>query len=206
MARGRAKQRRRLLPGAVESGLRRLMLGSYGLLVVTVACAAWASLATWSVHDPSLNNATRAAPRNLLGGWGAVVADLTMQSLGLAAIILFLPLAAWGWHLFFHTTPNRRRLRLLAWPASVILLAAAITTVLAGIWLLWLTTDGLRLDLAFDLSRLGYTIGGIAACSFFVLSYTRLTCWDSGRKGIEPCRSIRRCCSQSPRSSPRSPR
>jgi hypothetical protein len=35
--------------------------------------------------------------------------------------------------------------------------------VLAGIWLLWLTTDGLRLDLALDVSRLGYTIGGIAA-------------------------------------------
>ena len=127
MARGRAKERRRLLPGVVESGLRRLMLGSYGLLIVTIACAAWASLATWSVHDPSLNNATRAAPRNLLGSWGAVVADLTIQSLGLAGIILFLPLAAWGWHLFFGTTPNRRRLRLLAWPASVILLAAALS-------------------------------------------------------------------------------
>ena len=87
------------MPGAVESGLRRLMLGTYGLGVVTVACAAWASLATWSVHDPSFNNATRAAPRNLLGGWGAVVADLAIQSLGLASIILFLPLAAWGWHL-----------------------------------------------------------------------------------------------------------
>ena len=126
MARGRAKERRRLLPGAVESGLRRLMISSYGLLIATAACAAWASLATWSVHDPSLNNATRATPRNLLGGWGAVVADLTIQSLGLAGIILFLPLAAWGWHLFFGTTPNRRRLRLLAWPASVILLAAAL--------------------------------------------------------------------------------
>jgi DNA segregation ATPase FtsK/SpoIIIE, S-DNA-T family len=106
--------------------LRRLILGGYGLLIVTVACAAWASLATWSVHDPSLNNATRAAPHNMLGGWGAVVADLTIQSLGLASIILFLPLAAWGWHLVFRTTPNRRRLRLLAWPASVILLAAAL--------------------------------------------------------------------------------
>src|SRR5665648_86873 len=124
--RGRSKERRRLLPGAVESGLRRLMLGSYGLMIVTVACAAWASLATWSVHDPSLNNATRAAPRNVLGGWGAVVADLTIQSLGIASIILFLPLAAWGWHLVFRTTPNRRRLRLLAWLASVILLAAAL--------------------------------------------------------------------------------
>jgi len=90
------------------------MLGGYGLMIVTVACAAWASLATWSVHDPSLNNATHAAPRNVLGSWGAVVADLAIQSLGLASIILFLPLAAWGWHLVFRTTPNRRRMRLLA--------------------------------------------------------------------------------------------
>jgi hypothetical protein len=50
-----------------------MMLGGYGLMIVTVACAAWASLATWSVHDPSLNNATRSAPRNVLGSWGAVV-------------------------------------------------------------------------------------------------------------------------------------
>jgi DNA segregation ATPase FtsK/SpoIIIE, S-DNA-T family len=124
-SRGRTKARRRLLPGAVESGLRRLMLGGYGLVFVTIACAAWASLATWSVHDPSLNNATRVAPRNWLGSWGAVVADVTIQSLGLAAIILFLPLAAWGWHLAFRAAPDRRRARLLAWPASVILLAAA---------------------------------------------------------------------------------
>ena len=102
------------------------MLGTYGLGIVTVACAAWASLATWSVHDPSLNNATRAAPRNVLGNWGAVVDDLAIQSLGLASIILFLPLAAWGWHLVFRTLPKRRRLRLLAWPAAVILLAAAL--------------------------------------------------------------------------------
>jgi S-DNA-T family DNA segregation ATPase FtsK/SpoIIIE len=54
------------------------------------------------------------------------VADLTIQSLGLAAIILFLPLAAWGWHLVFRTVPPRRRLRLFAWPAAVILLAAAL--------------------------------------------------------------------------------
>ena len=46
---------------------------------------------------------------------------------------------------------------------SLILLASAITTVLAGIWLLWLTTDGFRLELLWDMSRLGFTIGGIAA-------------------------------------------
>ena len=110
----------------MESGLRRLLFGTYGFGLIVVACAVWASLATWSVHDPSLNNATRATPRNLLGGWGAVIADLSIQSLGLAAIILFLPLAAWGWHLVARTVPNRRKFRLLAWPASVILLAAAL--------------------------------------------------------------------------------
>jgi S-DNA-T family DNA segregation ATPase FtsK/SpoIIIE len=78
------------------------------------------------VHDPSFNNATRAAPRNLLGHWGAVVADLTIQSIGLASIILFLPLAAWGWHIVFRTVPNRRRFRLLSWPAAVMLLSAAL--------------------------------------------------------------------------------
>jgi len=107
--------------------LRRLILGTYGFLLIAGACAVWASLATWSVNDPSLNNATRVVPRNLLGSWGATVADLGIQSLGLASIVLFLPLAAWGWHLIAQTVPNRRKWRLLAWPASVILLAAALS-------------------------------------------------------------------------------
>ena len=110
----------------METGLRRLIFGTYGFVLIAGACAVWASLATWSVHDPSLNNATRVVPRNLLGSWGAVTADLGIQSLGLAAIFLFLPLAAWGWHLVAHTVPNRRRLRLLAWPVSALLLAAAL--------------------------------------------------------------------------------
>ena len=124
--RRRQKERRRLLPGSVSTGLRQLVLGTYGLGIVAAACAAWTSLATWSVRDPSLNNATPAVPRNLLGSWGAVVADLAIQSLGLASIILFLPLAAWGWHFVLHTKPSRTRARLFAWPAAVLLLAAAL--------------------------------------------------------------------------------
>ncbi len=121
---GRQPTRRRLLPGSVESGLRRIMFGTYGLGFVAIAGVAWASLATWSIYDPSFNNATQASPRNLLGHWGAAIADLAMQFLGLASIILFLPLAAWGAHLIFKTTPERRRMRLLVWPAAVMLLAA----------------------------------------------------------------------------------
>ena len=123
----RTKERRRLLPGSVESGLRQLLFRGYGLGIVVAACLAWASLATWSIYDPSFNNATQAAPRNVLGSWGAILADLAMQSLGLAAIVLFLPLAAWGWHLALRTVPERRRARLLLWPLSVMLLAAALS-------------------------------------------------------------------------------
>jgi DNA segregation ATPase FtsK/SpoIIIE, S-DNA-T family len=120
-------ERKRLLPGSVETGLRRLVLGSCGLVFIAVAGAAWASLATWSVYDPSFNNATQATPRNLLGHWGAVVADLAVQCLGLASIVLFLPVAAWGWHFVFHTVPEVRRARLFVWPIAVLLLAAALS-------------------------------------------------------------------------------
>jgi uncharacterized membrane protein len=44
-----------------------------------------------------------------------------------------------------------------------VILASAATTVLAGIWLLIVTSNGLDPDLLFDASRLGYTVGGVAA-------------------------------------------
>jgi uncharacterized membrane protein len=46
---------------------------------------------------------------------------------------------------------------------AVIILAAAAITVLAGIWMLVITTNGLDPDLLFDPSRLGFTVGGLAA-------------------------------------------
>ena len=45
------------------------------------------SIATYQAGDPSLNVASAQAPHNLLGGFGASVADIAMQSLGLAAWI-----------------------------------------------------------------------------------------------------------------------
>jgi hypothetical protein len=40
---------------------------------------------------------------------------------------------------------------------------SAVVTVLAGLWLLVITSNGLDPDLLFSASRLGYTVGGIAA-------------------------------------------
>ena len=45
----------------------------------------------------------------------------------------------------------------------LVILGAAITTVLAGSLLLLITSNGLDPDLLFNESRLGYTVGGVAA-------------------------------------------
>jgi hypothetical protein len=49
----------------------------------------------------------------------------------------------------------------------VVILASAAVTVLAGIWLLVITSNGLDPDLLFDEARLGYTLGGIVAILTF---------------------------------------
>jgi uncharacterized membrane protein len=46
---------------------------------------------------------------------------------------------------------------------GVVILSAGITAVIAGLWLLIITSNGLDPDLLFGISRLGYTIGGLAA-------------------------------------------
>lgn len=55
---------------------------------------------------------------------------------------------------------------------SRVILASAATTVLAGIWLLWITTDGLDPDLMFRTPNLGFTVGGVAAILTFALGST----------------------------------
>lgn len=47
------------------------------------------------------------------------------------------------------------------------ILGAAAATVVAGIWLLVITSDGLDPGLLFDEARLGYTVGGIVAILTF---------------------------------------
>lgn len=51
----------------------------------------------------------------------------------------------------------------------VVILGAAALTVLAGIWLLVVTSNGLDPDLLFGASRLGYTVGGVVAILTFGL-------------------------------------
>lgn len=63
---------------------------------------------------------------------------------------------------FTHQLIHHRRL-------PTVILAAAAITVVAGIWLLAITSNGLDPARLFDQARLGYTVGGVAGILTFAL-------------------------------------
>ena len=111
-ARRRAPSPADELKDALRGFLRRRLAETSGFALFAVALAMALALATWSVEDPSLNHATDAPVRNLLGFPGAVAADLVMQLIGLGAVALIAPLALWGWQLMREGALPRLTLRI----------------------------------------------------------------------------------------------
>jgi S-DNA-T family DNA segregation ATPase FtsK/SpoIIIE len=92
--------------GTIRRLVKRNLSVILGLALLAFAAVIAASLATWTVDDPSFSHATDHAARNMLGIAGAIVADLLMQFFGLASIILLLPPVIWSWRLVF-AEPSR---------------------------------------------------------------------------------------------------
>jgi S-DNA-T family DNA segregation ATPase FtsK/SpoIIIE len=114
------------LSDGLREALRRRLREISGLALIVLAMLLAVALATWSVQDPSLSHATRAPVRNLLGAPGAIVADVLMQLIGVAAIALVLPVAIWGWRLMTHRPLHRERIRIAIWIVAVLLIAGCV--------------------------------------------------------------------------------
>jgi S-DNA-T family DNA segregation ATPase FtsK/SpoIIIE len=112
-----------LLSDELRAGLARRLRECCGLALILIAVLAATALATWSVHDPSLSHATTARIRNWLGIPGAIVSDLLMQLFGVAAIVVVLPVATWGWRLLRHRVLAHERWRVVAWILAATLAA-----------------------------------------------------------------------------------
>jgi S-DNA-T family DNA segregation ATPase FtsK/SpoIIIE len=117
------------LPDPIREMLARRVRELAGLGLIALACVAAAALATWSVQDPSLSHATSRPVRNILGYPGAITADLLMQTFGLGAIMLLLPVSIWGWRMLTHRHFDREGLRIACW-----VLAAVLCAGFAGCW------------------------------------------------------------------------
>src|SRR6201747_2268008 len=103
------------LPASIRDALARRLREFTGLSLIALSGVASAALMTWSVQDPSLSHATSRAIRNIVGYPGAIGADLLMQSRGLGAIMLILPIAVWGWRMLTLRTFDREAVRIACW-------------------------------------------------------------------------------------------
>ncbi|MDD7909462.1 DNA translocase FtsK [Pseudovibrio exalbescens] len=106
--------------------LKRNMVSLSGLAVIAVAIAFAAALATWSVSDPSLSHSTTEPVRNALGGIGAIVADVLMQSIGLATAVVLFPVLVWGWRIFWYHRSGLNRKRLATWVCGTLIFSGAL--------------------------------------------------------------------------------
>ena len=85
------------LPQGAGAFLRRRARQAIGLALMLVGVWSLAALVSYNPGDPSLNTAADGPVRNLMGRPGATLADLAMQTFGLAAMLGSFALAGWGW-------------------------------------------------------------------------------------------------------------
>ncbi|OHC75746.1 MAG: cell division protein FtsK [Rhodospirillales bacterium RIFCSPLOWO2_12_FULL_58_28] len=120
-------EREPLLPEGAGDILRRRLAEASGLALIAAAAAVLTALYSYNPGDPSLNNATAAAPHNFLGVQGAYIADLMLQSFGLAGCLPALALTAWGYKLLRKRPVSLLWLRLTMLTSAVILLAMSLS-------------------------------------------------------------------------------
>jgi S-DNA-T family DNA segregation ATPase FtsK/SpoIIIE len=88
-----------LLPAGAKVFLRRRALELGGAMMFAISVVMMISVFGYSPSDPSLNSAGSTAVQNVLGGFGAVSADLLLQALGFACFVPLLTMLIWGMRL-----------------------------------------------------------------------------------------------------------
>ena len=106
----------RLVAGLGAGWRSALALRLRGALGAVFGAVMIASFATYRAADPSFNVASGEAPRNAMGGFGAIVADMGLQTFGLTAWVGALMMIIWGFNRAGAADPrlNRGELRVRA--------------------------------------------------------------------------------------------
>jgi DNA segregation ATPase FtsK/SpoIIIE, S-DNA-T family len=100
-----------------------------GILLIVLALGLSLAMISYQASDPSLNTATSGTVQNWLGAFGAIVADILLQFLGLAALAVIVPFITWGMRLVRGRAVLRWRLRWLWLALSLPLLALGLGAV-----------------------------------------------------------------------------
>ncbi|HWB48368.1 MAG TPA: DNA translocase FtsK 4TM domain-containing protein [Stellaceae bacterium] len=104
----------------VALGQQRL-LELLGFALVVVSFLTVLALLTYHPADPSLNTAVEGRTANFLGPYGALVADLLIQTLGLSAFLLPVVLIGWAFRLLLQRPLRAMGRRCLMVPPALLL-------------------------------------------------------------------------------------
>lgn len=83
------------VPGFVKSRASEITAACFALFGLLLL----ATLTTYHPADPSLNNVSDSVPRNILGFFGATVADMLKQTIGWMSVLLMFASFGWAWRL-----------------------------------------------------------------------------------------------------------
>ena len=188
--------------GGTGSGWRRRAVELLGVGLLAVALALAVALWGHDPNDPSLNNATGGPSTNPLGQFGASVADMAKQTIGLASWLVALVLPLWGLRLILGRPLNWPWLPVVALPLALLAAAAYLATwPLPEQWPYWVGLGGYVGD--FLLHRLERPIGpanyplvtGLASLVLAILAVgvTWRELWHATRAAVTaPAHLVRR--------------
>jgi DNA segregation ATPase FtsK/SpoIIIE, S-DNA-T family len=172
----------RLLPPSLEDRLLRTLARGLGAALCLMSAIGWASLLSWSVADPSPMHVTGGVTRNWLGGTGAAIADLLLQTLGVASLFALLAPMMWGVELWLAERLPGARVKLMLFPLAVLILAGGCSALpLLANWPLHRGYGGMLGDLTYNmlagaLSAINPGKGGaVAGLLYFTIGMAALT-------------------------------
>jgi S-DNA-T family DNA segregation ATPase FtsK/SpoIIIE len=120
---------RTLLPDGARPFLKRRLSEAGGFLLVAIAVLYALALASYNQADPSANHAVDGPVRNLIGPFGATLADALLQTIGVAGALPALVLLAWAFRLLANRGITRLWLRAALLPPIVVVAAASAAVV-----------------------------------------------------------------------------
>ena len=115
------------VPELVRLFFKNRLLEVLGLCLLVMLLALTTALATWSISDPSWNNAVNSPIANYLGYPGAVISDQLIQYFGLAVFVLIAIPIIWAMSLIGHEVTKKPFKRGLFFILSIILLASGLS-------------------------------------------------------------------------------
>lgn len=128
-SRTRNAGRTAFLSPEMHAFLRRRLKELGGIVLFLCGLALCISVIGYDSSDPSWNHSVAREAANPLGLSGAWIADLLIQSIGVAAIVPGAVLMIWGWRIGAHRNMGRTWLRLAALPATLLLATIALAAI-----------------------------------------------------------------------------